>query len=300
MSHLRRKGFGLLFSLLLSLGGVAVHAQRLVFAHYMLVNQDYQGDDDPTQERKIAAYQREIRQAQALGIDGFALNAGGWLRKPYYVRYAGQMFEAAVRLNSGFKLVFSADLCCGNQVADLDDMMRRFAGNPRYAPVYIQHDGMFFLTTFAGQKQGPAFWQQLRSDLATGAHPSTFPQDLPTISGAPSNAPLSLFLVPALFWGEELPDRQAVQQGMDEWRPLIDGSFYWGIAGVPGLRHTPDQIPSSEAYAAVAHTAGKLYMAPVALQFWGANADRYYEYSGGAGMRRLWMDVIHTTHPEWV
>ena len=83
-------------------------AQRLVFAHYMLTNQDYQADSDPTQELKIAAYEREIRQAQAVGIDGFAFNAGGWLRQPYYIRYAAQMFEAAVRLHSGIQAhVFS-------------------------------------------------------------------------------------------------------------------------------------------------------------------------------------------------
>ena len=45
----------------------AAPAQRMVFAHYMLTNQDYQGDSDPTQELKIAAYQREIREAQAAG-----------------------------------------------------------------------------------------------------------------------------------------------------------------------------------------------------------------------------------------
>src|ERR1700761_6731076 len=116
-------------------------AQRMVFAHYMLTNQDYQADDDPTQEKKIAAYEREIKQAQALGIDGFALNAGGWLRQPYYVRYAAQMFEAAARLNNGFKLMFSADFCCGNEAADVEDMMRRFANNPRYAPGYFSYHG---------------------------------------------------------------------------------------------------------------------------------------------------------------
>src|SRR5580698_8801420 len=71
-------------------------AQRLVFAHYMLTNQDYQGDSDPTQELKIASYEREILEAQAIGIDGFALNAGGWLHQSYYIRYAAQMFEAAI------------------------------------------------------------------------------------------------------------------------------------------------------------------------------------------------------------
>jgi glucan endo-1,3-alpha-glucosidase len=41
-------------------------------------------------------------------------------------------------------------------------------------------------------------------------------------------------------------------------------------------------------------------MAPICFQFWGANAGRYYEYSGFSGMRRLWMDAIEASHPEWV
>src|SRR5580658_3665500 len=162
-------------------------AQRMVFAHYMLTNQDYQGDSDPTQELKIASYEREIREAQAIGIDGFALNAGGWLRQTYYIRYAAQMFEAAVRLHSGFKLLFSADMCCGNGIADVEDMMRRFANNPRYAQVYFRYRGAYVLTTFAGDKLGPAAWQQIRTDLATGARPST--QAEPTVLTPASGPP---------------------------------------------------------------------------------------------------------------
>jgi hypothetical protein len=284
----------------------AAHAQRLVFAHYMLTNQDYQADNDPahnsTREAKIAAYQREILQARSLGIDGFALNAGGWLNQPYYIRYAAQMFEAAARLDDGFKLMFSIDLCCGNSMADAEDMMRRFANNPRYARVYFTYRSKFVLTTFGGDKQGPQFWQQVKTDLLTGSHPSTttIPDALPPVSGPPSNAPLSIFLVPSFFWGGELPDRAAVERGMNEWQKVIDGSFYWGIAGVPGSAGPLDPLRSSEAYASVAHANGKLYMAPVALQFWGANANRYYEYSGDAGMRALWMDAIRVSHPEWV
>lgn len=104
--------------------------------------------------------------------------------------------------------------------------------------------------------------------------------------------------MPAFFWGGELPNKAAVQTGFNQWRSTIDGSFYWGIAGVPG--GTPDQLPSSEAYASVVHGGDKLYMAPVTLQFWGANANRYYEYSGFSGMRKMWMDAINVTHPDWV
>jgi glucan endo-1,3-alpha-glucosidase len=273
----------------------------MVFAHYMLTNQDYQGDSDPTQEAKIAAYEREIVEARSLGIDGFALNAGGWLKQAYYIRNAAQMFEAARRLNNGFRLMFSADMCCGNEMTDVEDMMRRFAGNPRYARVYFRYEGKFVLTTFAGEREGPEFWGQVRLDLATGAHPSTAtaPNALPLASGAPGNGPVPIFLVPALFWGGELPERDAVQRNFGQWKDAIDGSFYWGIAGVPGSGGALDQLRSSEAYASVLHEGKKLYMAPVALQFWGANADRYYEYSGGSGMRRMWMDAIEKTHPEW-
>jgi glucan endo-1,3-alpha-glucosidase len=286
--------------LLLAAASPAAHARRMVFAHDMVTNQDYQGDS--SQEAKIAAYEHEILQARALGIDGFALNAGGWLRQPYYIEYAAQMFEAAARLNDGFKLMFSADMCCGNDAADVEDMMRRFAGNPRYARVYFGWHGRFVLTTFAGDRLGVAFWRQIRSDLATGAHPSTSiePRVLPQASAAPSNAPLQIFLVPGFFWGGELPDGAAVQRGFDEWKSVIDGAFYWGIAGIPGSGGPLDQLRSSEAYASVLHGGDELYMAPVALQFWGANANRYYEYSGAEGMRRMWMDAIRRTHPDWV
>ncbi len=280
------------------------HAQgeHMVFAHYMVTNQDYVGDDGQNQEAKISAYEREIQQAQSIGIDGFALNVGGWLRETYYIRYTAEIFEAAVRLHSNFKLMFSADMCCGNDAADVEDMMRRFAGNPRYRNVYFQHDGKFVLTTFAGDKLGIAAWEQIRSDLATGSHPSlaTEPKALPEVAASPSNAPLPIFFTPAFFWGGELPKLPAVEEGLKQWRSTLDGAFYWGIAGVPGSSGDLDQLRSSAAYATALHGDGKLYMAPICLQFWGANANRYFEYSGGAGMGAMWKQAIETTHPEWV
>jgi len=279
----------------------SAHAQRLVFAHYMLANQDTTADT-PTGEPNIAAYQREIQQAQSIGIDGFALNAGGWSKEPRYIRRASEMFEAAYRLHSNFKLLFSADMCCSNDDADVMDMIRRFANNPRYAPIYFQHDGRFVLTTFAGASHGPAFWQQLRSNLEHGTAPSslTAPNALSTVAGIPSSKPLPIFLVPAFFWGGELPTAADISAGLAPYDHILDGAFYWGIAGSPALGHAPDQLPSSAAYAATLHAAHKLYMAPISFQFWGANANRYYEYSGYQGMRSLWMQAIQTTHPDWV
>jgi glucan endo-1,3-alpha-glucosidase len=296
--------FFVLASLALILGGFIrpAQAQKMVFAHYMVTNQDYRGDSDPTGEAKIAAYEREIQQAQAVGIDGFALNVGGWLNQTYYIRYSSEIFEAAARLNSGFKLMFSADMCCGNAMRDVEDMVRRFANDPRYGAVYFKFNGKVVLTTFSGENMGTGFWNQVKTDLATGSNPSTTtePTALAEVAGAPSNAPVDIFLVPAFFWGGELPGAASVSQGFSQWSSTIDGSFYWGIAGVPGSGGPLDQIPSSESYASVVHGGGKLYLAPICLQFWGANANRYYEYSGAAGMRAMWMDAINVTHPEWV
>jgi Glycosyl hydrolase family 71 len=303
-----------LLTLLLGVQSRSVQAQsrRMVFAHYLVTNQDYQ--DNSTAEAKVRAYMKEIQQAQAIGIDGFALNVGSWLTSgagaEYYIAYSSQMFEAAARLNSGFKLMFSADFCCGNQPSDAEDMMRRFVNYPRFANVYFRHDGKYVLTTFAGDALGVAAWEKIKSDLATGANPSTGTVDsswVPTtiaVAGKPSNAPVNIFLVPAFFgaFGGETPTQSQIQAGFNIWKSTVDGLFYWGIAAVPGgsAGGWPDQIPSSEAYASVLHSAGKLYMAPIAFQFWGADAARYYEYSGYEGMRKMWLDAINVTHPEWV
>jgi hypothetical protein len=53
----------------------------------------------------------------------------------------------------------------------------------------------------------------------------------------------------------------------------------------------PSNFPSSHAYGVALHCVGKIYMAPICVQFWGSNHGRYYEYSGYAGMRSMWMDV---------
>ena len=301
-----------LFSLLVP---QKVMGQKKVFAHYLVTNQDYQGNTDPTGQLKVQAYEKEIQQAQAAGIDGFALDVGSWLSEgvssEYYIAYASQMFEAAYQLNTGFKLFFSADFCCGNTVSDAEDMMRRFANDPNFKTVYYQYNGAYVLSTFTGETQiGMAGFQQIRSDLANGTNPSTqsVSSTWPTIEvgGAPSNAGLQIFLVPAFFngWGGDIPTLSEVQSGFNSWNSTINGSLYWGIAGVPGSGGSIDQIPSSEDYASVVqNNGGKVYMAPITLQFWGANAAssyNYYEYSGYSGMRKMWMDAINVSHPDWV
>src|SRR3569833_3383893 len=112
------------------LGSRPAQAQtKYVFAHYMVTNQDYASTyTDSTAvfpalgAAKIAGYKMEIQEAQAAGFDGFAMNCGGWLNESgnnhYYIWYSEQIFEACYELNTGFKLFFSCDTCCGNGIID--------------------------------------------------------------------------------------------------------------------------------------------------------------------------------------
>src|SRR5258708_4480116 len=75
---------------------------HLVFAHYMVCFATY-GDT-------VDGYKREIQEAQAAGIDGFALNVGAWDdSQAYYKSRVALIYNAAEQLNSGFKLFFSVD-----------------------------------------------------------------------------------------------------------------------------------------------------------------------------------------------
>ena len=292
-----------IFAILFTVFGLTpVHAQtKYVFAHYMVTNQDYQCDDPtdtPSEGLKIAAYEKEILQAKAAGFDGFALNCGGWLSETYYMTYATELFEAAADLNNGFKLMFSCDFCCGNGVNDAEDMMRRFVNNSAYSGVYFNYNGSYVLTTFSGDTQiGVSGFSQIKSDLANGTNPVTPPSGFT----ASSTTPMKAIVVLAPFWGGETPQAASdITSSFDQFESVIDGVFYWGIAGVPGSGGSIDNVVSSEVFASVVEPAGKIYMAPVCFQFWGADASRYFEYSGYSGYRKMWMDAINNTHPNWV
>src|SRR5437867_235013 len=66
---------------------------RLIFAHYMV--------NLPTYGTDVASFKREIQEAQAIGIDGFALNIPAWTSNTQYQTNTANLFEAAKQLGSG-------------------------------------------------------------------------------------------------------------------------------------------------------------------------------------------------------
>src|SRR3569833_563275 len=267
---------------------------KYVLAHYMVTNQDYQPDDPgatPPGALKVAAYEREIQQAQAAGIDGFALNCGGWSTQTYYITYCYEMFRAATALNSGFKLMFSADFAPGiNQEHDALDMLRRFVNDPTYSSAYFRYNNTPVLSSFSGDQTGygTTFWQQLRTNLTTGGNPSG------TIGGFPavSSTAMNVVLLPCFYLGGTNPALSQVALGWQPWTSIVDGLFYWGVVGVAGSGlPANDQIPCMNYEAQGTRASGKLFMAPVTFQFWSPNnpnGNQYYEAQGNHQKRTLW------------
>jgi len=125
----------------LSLAAPADETARRVFAHYMVCIPTYGGSS------KIEDYQREIRAAQAAGLDGFALNCGGWTRRePHYKQRTLLLYQAAQELGTDFQLFISADYATGLTSEETRDMVETF----RHHPNQFRHDGKPVLSTFAG------------------------------------------------------------------------------------------------------------------------------------------------------
>lgn len=123
----RRHGFGVLFAALMTLlllGWTAApgraappHAAspKMVFAHYMVCLPP--AGTAPT----VQDFKNDIVLAQKCGIDGFALNCGGWStgQGAYYKRWSLLMYQAAEELGTNFQLFFSEDHLPDAEILDM-------------------------------------------------------------------------------------------------------------------------------------------------------------------------------------
>ncbi|MDR3707804.1 MAG: endo-1,3-alpha-glucanase family glycosylhydrolase [Capsulimonadaceae bacterium] len=235
---------------------------RLVFAHYMVCL--------PTAgpAATIADYENEIREAQSRGIDGFALNCGGWTSGgSYYKSRCAAIYEAAKRLRTGFKLFISADYCCGNGEAETRDMIETFRNHPNQ----LTWDGKPVLSTFGGGRL-PEIYDLVKKRL-TGNDAVVF--------------------VPYFFpkTNREHPTSSDIDQVFNDF-PDLDGFFYFGAAGTSAAIAT-----SNTALAQKWLGAGKIFMADVTPFY--RSTGRVYETNGFEGMAEEWEGVIKA-NPTWV
>ncbi len=239
----------------------------MVFAHYMVCCPT--ADSGAT----VADYKNEIREAQIRGIDGFALNAGGWTHnEPFYKQRSLQMYEAARQLNTGFKLFISADYCCGLTSDETRDMVDTFRDHPNQLRV----NGKPVLSTFAGE--GSDLTNFIDQTFGTGANrkivfvPYYYPR--PDIT--------------------ELPGQSQVDEVFNNY-PTLDGYFYFGAAG------GGDQIAASSSLLAQKWVgAGKIYMAPLTPYYRAGGSNyRLFETMGMSALEQEWKSAIDN-NATWV
>ena len=244
-----------------------------VFAHYMVCF--------AAGGERVEDYKREIKEAQAAGIDGFALNCGAWHDEPHYPRRARAIYQAAQDLKSGFKLFFSVDFAGLNRHPPGEfesyvlDMVKTYGHHPNQFMV----DGRAVVSTFGGE-EGIAWKQDILGPLRAAGY--------------------DVFLIPFFYprpQVTELPDESTVRKHYRKWAGVVDGMFYFGAAG------TAQQLAASNAaYAKVLREAGKICMCSFSPMYWGAAQPpgrRYFETCGGEGTELQWKSILEQ-QPNWV
>ena len=241
--------------------------ERLVFAHYMVACPTYGGG------ATVDDYAREIRAAQACGLDGFALNCGGWTaREPHYKARTLKLYEAAEKLGTGFKLFLSADYCCGLTTEETRDMIETFRAHPNQ----FRHGGKPVLSTFAGEG-------------ADNAHGHQLIEFLDQLGG---DAGRACVFVPYFYPRPNITEHPTPEHAAQLLReyPELDGYFYFGAAG------GSDQLAASNRSLAAAWLgAGKLFMASVTPYYRGLGGNyRCFETGGFEGFAEQWLAAIET------
>lgn len=290
-SRLAKMGrvFGLLVFGLMALGASTTTwgqpaEPKMVFAHYMVAF--------PTYGTSVAAFSREVREAQALGIDGFVLNVGAWSSDtPEFRERVANMFTAAEQVGR-FSLFLSADMCCALSDEDIVSLIETFGARN----CYFRPNGRPVLTTFLGQAKGELFWQIVRARLKRENIDILFvPFFLPEAECDYRDPLCSRYSTPSL---------KSIQEELESWWiRVVDGLNYFAVSGT-----VDDVIRTAEAYATVTTAKGKVFLAGVYPYYWlsrlPATSDapfrRFFDGQGGEGIEKQWMSIIQVQKPKWV
>ena len=269
---------------------------KLVFAHYMVCNRDYGGS--------VAGYERDIQDAQANGINGFALNCGGW-NGANYKQDTASMFQAAqaVSPDGSFKLFFSADMT-GLTYPEVVAMMTAYAQNPNYWCI-TQTTGATtvnrpVLSTWGGE--GGAW---------NGPTTASVKNRWQNLVLAPLKAAgINVYFMPFFFMTDtngqyvNISPTTVSAEVSGLLSGLADGFFYAGSVTCPIVPGQPDVYAGEEAYVAGLKAGGLGTMGSVTPQYWGSTqlsfGRHYIEYFGGEGLAAQWASIINVQKPDWV
>ncbi|KAJ3716483.1 glycoside hydrolase family 71 protein [Lentinula raphanica] len=158
---------------------------KAVFAHFMVQNSYSYTKDDWT---------NDIKAAQAIGIDGFALNTAV---DSYEETKLVDAFSAADE--NSFKLFLSFDMTYSWQADDMVKLVKDHASSTSY----YKWNGKHLVSTFGGDTEPNEFWETFKKDL--------------------KNANIPISLAPAFINYREPEDASHMFSNFT----AIDGFFNW-------------------------------------------------------------------------
>jgi glucan endo-1,3-alpha-glucosidase len=240
-----------------------------VFAHYVIY--------DPVYGASVAGFEHDIQDAEAAGIDGFAIDLGVYNdpTQPYYNANVAYMYSAAQAVDPGFKLFFSVEL---TNTADIVQLVSTYAGRTNT----FRQGTNVVLSTFGLNQVG------YQVDWKNGVF-------------APlSQQGISICFVP-FFWpssGAEMPAYSDATNILATFTNQLSGLFLFGAAGIPS-----QLVQCNSNYNQAVHQAGKIFMAGLIPSYWGclqfSDGRRYFEDDGGEGTVAQWESII-ANQPDWV
>ncbi len=243
----------------LRLGAASRQAPRLVFAHYMVCC------PRAGTAATLADFQRDIEDAAAVGIDGFALNIGDWTGNPLYKTFTDLMFRAAQNTGPRFKLFFSADQLGAQDAAD---MLLSYRNHPNYLHVGNRP----VLSSFGGDS---AWGRDVRRIIRERGR-------------------TDVFLAPFFFAMHESPSLLDITALTWRHRDL-DGFFAFGAAAPYA-----DLARTIRREAAAWSAGGQLFIAGIAPYYRGLGINyRVFESDGYVGFVEQWRAAIEAG-ADWV
>jgi len=243
-----------------------------VFAHYMVAFATY--------GETVQGYRREIMEAQAANIDGFALNVGAWDDvQSYYKRHVALMYQAAEELGTGFKLFFSVDF---EDPTNIVNMVESYANRTNT----FRYQGKVVLSSYGHNDVPFLGWPGMDWTNA--------------IIGKLKHDGYPVFFVPYFFSNppHELPNSTDAFQVLTNYAGIVNGLFCFAAAG-----ELEGTIAANAQYAYMVNQGGKVSMASVYPNYWGYKqfsiGRRYYESYGGEGLELQWEQLLGYA-PDWV
>ena len=229
---------------------------------------------------------QDILDAQALGIDAFALNLD------QFAWWSNATVELAFKNAEelGFKLLFSFDMSDGH--FDHPSEYAGFLQEKIQSPAHFRYNGVPLVTTFAGSAVSNSDWQAFKDSLET-----------------------PVILMPSFY--DVYPTSSFFSD-----RPALDGTFNWNSWPWSGDGKIPVNTNLDDIYLSAAKASNKLFMMGMSpLQYkhmstewnWYARGEQNFELRMGQVLAaqpdmlelQTWNDAgeshyMGTIWPEWI